>query len=237
MKPIIMSIGMVVATASLILAQGRPGQGVHAGSGLNMSQVRTISGPVASVNIAFGMRYPCVTIGTTSINMAPPWYLLDKNLVIKTGDWLSVLAAPSNSASDSALYAVEISNTTTGTRIALRDTNGLPLWSGGNALGSVGAGYGTISGEVKTTSGTIENLRMGLGIPMPSVTVKDAGGQLLTIRLGPERVLLASSIELRVGDRITVRYALASGCGNLVALSVTDSAGTTVNLRNTSVGQ
>lgn len=64
---------------------------------------------------------------------------------------------------------------------------------------------------------------------MPALTVKVADGSLLTFKLGPERVLLASDLELKA---VTVKYAAASCTGELIALAVTNAAGVTVVLRD-----
>ena len=66
---------------------------------------------------------------------------------------------------------------------------------------------------------------------MPSLVLKTAAGKLLTIKLGPERMLLATDLELKAGDSITVKYAeMACDDDELVALAIT-KGGVTVTLR------
>lgn len=203
------------------------------GSALNMAGVQTVSGTVSAVSVGFGMQYPSITIGKIQIKVAPVWYLLDKNFEIKAGDALKVVAAPSNLAADPYLYAVEITNAATKLSIVLRDASGVPLWTNGHAPGGPNADGGCLEGAAATlTSGTVEQISSGLGIQMPTLTLKTAEGKLLTFKLGPERVLLDSDLEIKPGDLVTIKYAVASCSEELVALSVTNAAGTTLVLRD-----
>jgi hypothetical protein len=67
---------------------------------------------------------------------------------------------------------------------------------------------------------------------MPTLTLKTADGKLLTFKLGPERTLLAADVELKAGDKVTVRYAVETCTDELVALAITTSTGVTIRLRN-----
>jgi hypothetical protein len=226
---------LTFAAAGLCLAQGHYGPGVGTGSGstLNMAKVQTVAGTVTAVNIGYGTQYPSITIGKVQIKVAPVWYLLDNNFEIKAGDALSVLAAPANLATDPYLYAVEITNTATNLRIVLRDAGGVPLWTGRQTSVATPAADSCLAGAtVLVASGTVEQINSGVGIQMPTLTIKVANGSLLTFKLGPERILLASDLELKAGEPVTVKYAVASCTGELIALSVTNAAGVTVVLRD-----
>jgi hypothetical protein len=223
---------LAVTIIGYCAAQAHTGGGA-AGTTLNMARLQTVSGTVSAVNLGSGMEYPAVTIGGVAVKVAPVWYLLDKGFEIKAGDPLRLMAAPANSAADPYLYAVEIVNTATGSQIAVRDAAGVPLWTNRQAQGGPTANGSCLSGAtVGVASGAIEQINSGLGIQMPTLTVKTAEGTLLTFKLGPERVLLQSDLELKAGDRITVKYAVASCTGELIALAVTDASGTTVVLRD-----
>ena len=212
------------ATAAAVLS-GAPG------SNLNMAALQTVSGAVTAVHIGYGMQYPSLTINKTQIKVAPVWYLIDRNFEIGVGDVLSVTAAPSRTAGDPYLYAVDITSAA-GVKIALRDPNGIPLWTNGNTSGGQTAACGCLSGSTTATaSGTIDRITSGVGIQMPTLVLKTADGKLLTVRLGPERVLLASNLELKTGDAVTVQYAVSCQ-DELVALSITDATGTTATLRD-----
>jgi hypothetical protein len=238
MNPTYRSVILLAAAAGLALAQGPHGNG-GGGIGLNlaMTKLQTLTGPVTAVNIGWAMQYPSITVNKLQIKVAPVWYLLEENFEIKTGDDVSVVAAPSAVASDPYLYAVEITKQGTGAHIVLRDANGLPLWSqGGNRAGT---GYGTgpmANGEcisvqsIATESGVVEQITAGPGIQMPTLTLKTPDGKLLAVRLGPERILLEADLELKAGDAITVRYAVTSHDGELVALAIS-RGGVTVTLR------
>ncbi|MDR3701405.1 MAG: hypothetical protein P4L56_17285 [Candidatus Sulfopaludibacter sp.] len=223
------------AAAVLCLAQGRygPGDGAGSGSTLNMTKAQTVAGTVSAVNIGYGMQYPSIAIGKVQVKVAPVWYLLDSNFEIKTGDALSILAAPANLATDPYLYAVEITNTATNLRIVLRDARGVPLWTSRQTSGTPLAADTCLAGAtVMVASGTVEQFNSGVGIQMPTLTVKVSDGSLLTFKLGPERVLLAFDLELKAGESVTVKYAVASCTGESIAMAVTNAAGVTVVLRD-----
>ncbi len=198
------------------------------------TDVLTITGPVAAVHIGVGMQYPTMTIQETQIKLAPIWYLLENSFEIKTGDVLSAVAAAGRRG-DPYLYAITIKNAATGQEIGLRDCNGVPLWSKGQARegpGSAGPCLNVNSAAVVT--GAVEQIAMGAGIEMPTLVLKTADGKLLTLKLGPERVLLQADLELKAGDPVTVRYAVSSCSGELVAVEITDGSGKTVILRDVS---
>jgi len=146
-----------------------------------------------------------------------------------------IVAAPSNLARDPYLYAVEITNTATKQRVVLRDAGSLPLWSARQApSGPEGEGDCLPGAPTALVSGIVEQSNSGIGIQMPTLALKVADGTLLTFRLGPERVLLASDLELKPGEPVTVKYAASAAYEVLVALAITNAAGTTVTLRDES---
>lgn len=236
----------LAAIAGLAVAQGsRNGAGsggMRGGTGqtnLAMTNLQTVTGAVTAVNIGYGLQYPSITVNKLQIKVAPVWYLLEKNFEIRSGDILTIVAVPSTSASDAYLYAIEITNTATKSKLVLRDANGLPLWARRGS--GPGAGLGTGSGPMAdgdctqvmsnaTESGVIEQIASGVGIQMPSLTLKTAAGKLLVIKLGPERILLEADLELKAGDAITVKYALTSHEDELVALAITKGS-VTITLR------
>jgi hypothetical protein len=98
-------------------------------------------------------------------------------------------------------------------------------------------GNGECEGCLDTTSiavvaGTVEKVSAGVGIQFPTLVLKTAEGKLLTIRIGPERVLLAADFEITAGQRLTVRYAASTCRDELVALELTDSTGRKIVLRD-----
>ncbi len=239
------AIAAVTLIAGLCQAQGPGGPrggGMNGTSTLNMTKVQTVAGTVSAINIGYGMQYPSITVNKAQIKVAPVWYLLDKGFELKAGDTVSVAAAPSTLVSDSYLYAIEITNTTSKLRIALRDSSGLPLWGGvGMGGGNMGGGYGNgpmaeggclDAATVTTVAGTVDKISMGTGIEMPTLTLKTAAGKLLVLKLGPERILLAADFEVKAGDSIKVTYAEETCTDSLVALSITTAAGVTIQLRD-----
>lgn len=223
---------LILTSAGTALAQSRKGTG-RASLPLNMTAVQTVTGAVTAVNLGYGAQYPSITVNQIQIKVAPVWYLLDQGFEVKTGDTVSVVAAPSTVHSDVYLFAIEITNAASNLRIVLRDAAGVPLWSGsGNVNGSKAAGGCVEASTIATVSGTIIQLNQGVGIQMPTLTLKTSDGSVLLLKLGPERVLLAADVELAVGDRITVKYARLSCTDELVVLSLTTASGQTLVLRN-----
>lgn len=242
----------MAAVATLASAQGPKGKQTGPNP-LDLSRVQTVEGPVTLLDLGYGVQYPSLVVNNLKIKIAPVWFFLDHDFEIGTGDQLRISAAPSTTPGDSYLYALEITRAATGDKITLRDSTGQPLWfaanrRGGNGSGgNGGSGNGSGSGNpnpvspgngsscidpasAATASGTVDSVTAGVGIRQPVVVLK-AGTTLLTIRIGPERVLLDSGFEIKTGATLTIRYASAS-TGELVALTITDASGATLTLRN-----
>jgi len=245
------NLTLLLAAAVAANAQGPRGpqapSGTPNGTGLNMSAAKVISGAVTDVSIGYGAQYPTIVISQSQVKLAPAWFLLDADIEIKTGDTLKLTVAPSNNAADKYLYAVDVTKGTAFLR--LRDAAGLPLWTGGMAggngqrqgQGSGSGGMGNGTGEcqgcldgasVATVAGTVDKTTAGIGIQFPSLVLATADGKLLTFRVGPERVLLAADFEITAGQKLTITYAASTCKEELVALTITDSAGRKIVLRN-----
>jgi hypothetical protein len=206
-----------------------------------MAQARTFSGDITAVNLAYGAQYPTIVVAQTTIKLAPVWFLLESDFELKAGDKVDVIAAPCNCAGGS--WAA-LSITKAGVSVDLRDSLGLPLWLS-QGRGSAGPGMGTHNGpspaaprtgggcvdpaSITTVSGVVESVTLGVGIQQPTLVVK-AGAASITIKIGPERVLFASDIELTAGSAVSVKYGLATCSNENVALSLT-AGGVTVVLR------
>ncbi len=228
-------------TAALAFAQGPHGPGgpqsaPHANAGLNMSKIQTVTGAITSVQIAYGAQYPSIVVNKLQIKVAPVWYMLDNDFELAAGESVQVTAAPSNTANDPYLYAVDITKSKSGVKIVLRDALGVPLWigaarRGGNAQAPRTGGNCIDSASIKTATGTIDRVTTGVGIQHPSLVLK-VDGVLLTVELGPERILTDSDMELRPGAAITVKYAQSACCDDNAALQIVNADGHTVVLRH-----
>lgn len=227
-------------TAALAFAQGGPHNGpqptAQANAGLNMAQVKTVEGAITAVQIAYGAQYPSIVVNRTQIKLAPAWYLLENDFELTTGVAVRVTVAPSNTANDPYLYAIEITKTTTNARITLRDAQGIPLWigaasHGGNPQAPHNGGTCVDAASIKTATGVIDRVTVAAGIQHPSL-VLNINGALLTIELGPERMLFDRDFELKPGATVTVKYAVSTCDDENIALAITDAAGHTVVLRN-----
>lgn len=207
------------------------------GTGLNLARIQTVTGTISAARPGYGVEYPTVTLQQVTIKTAPIWFFQNHDFEVKAGDPVRVLAAPANAGpgnrrADPYLHAIEISNTATGATLRLRDSSGLPLWSGMRSARAQGSRVMPRCATTPVTvSGTIESVTAGAGIQMPVLILQTADGQLLTIKIGPERILLAADLELRPGDPVTVVYA-ADCLGEAIALQITNSAGVTVMLRD-----
>jgi len=239
----IRTIAILTLAAAAGFAQGprgpqNPNAPNHPASALDMTRLKTLTGPVSAVNIAYGTQYPSISVNQAVIKVAPVWFFLAQGFEMKAGDVVTVVAAPSLLPNDSYLYAIEISSEANKARIVLRDQAGVPLWTGpaagrGNsATPRTGTGTGCVdAASIVTATGAIEKLTMGVGIQMPALVLKTEG-KLVTIKLGPERTLLEADLELQEGQSITVRYGTASCTGEYVALQLVNAAGVTVTLRS-----
>lgn len=244
----ILSIVVLVGLAGAVICPAQGPRGFQAGfgsgpaahgPGLDMSKVTTLEGTVTSVNIGFGNQYPSIEINKTAIKIAPVWFLLDNNFEIKAGDNLSVVSAPGTASSDAYLYAIKLVNLATKMELSIRDASGLPLWTRqarGNSSGLSQRGSGCGSGCIDAASavifsGTVDSVSMGVGIQMPTVSLKTADGKLITVKIGPEHVLLENDFELKGGDAATLKAALSTCGGEYVALWITAN-GQTLVLRN-----
>ncbi len=210
---------------------------------LDPAAVTVIAGTVSTVNLAVGVQHPSIVISGKTIELAPVWWMLERGLEIKEGDNLAVKAAPCLDPAKTMLFAIEVRNVTTGTTLALRDANGLPLWitRGGRSQGqqmNSGAGNGTADcsgcfdpASVVTASGTVESVNAGLGIQMPTLTLKTSKG-LVTIKIGPTRILLEAGFVIKAGDALTITYGQSVCTDEWIALSLKNAAGETVTLRD-----
>ena len=228
-------------TAALALAQGPngpggPGNTPGTNAGLNMAKQQLIEGTISSVQIAFGAQYPSIVVNKTQIKVAPAWYLLDNDFALSVGESVKVMAAPSNTAGDPYLYAIDISKSASGAKMTLRNEAGVPLWIGAARRGgnpqALRTGGGCVDpASIQSTTGTIESVTAGVGIQHPTLTLK-VDGKLMTFALGPERILLDTDLELKAGTPLTVKYAVASCTGEYLALQLADAAGNTLVLRH-----
>ena len=85
--------------------------------------------------------------------------------------------------------------------------------------------------SVVTVTGTVESVNAGIGIQMPTVTLNTSTG-LITVKIGPERILLEAGFVIKAGDTLTVTYGQSACTSELIALSLTSADGETVVLRD-----
>jgi hypothetical protein len=215
--------------------QGNP-DAPRSGAGLDMARQQTIEGAISSVQIAHGARYPSIVVSQNTIRIAPVWYLLENDFELAAGDVVKVLAAPA--LNDPALHAIAIEKVKDGTALVMRSEAGLPLWTRqprpGNGAVQAGPRFGggcLDPASIATVTGVVDSVDAGIGIQHPTVSLK-VDGKLMPFKIGPERILLEADFELKPGATLTVRYAVATCTGELIALALTDAAGNTLVLRS-----
>jgi len=208
------------------------------GAGLDLARQQTIEGPVTSVQIGYAVGYPSIVVNRQTIRLAPVWYLLENDFELAVGDLVRVVAAPAYR--DATLHGIAVEKLKAGVKLVMRDEAGFPLWTrqsrSSGAAGAEGARFGggcLDPSSIATVTGVIESVHAGVGIQHPTLTLR-SGDQLLTFKLGPERVLLESGLELNPGATLIVRYAVAACTGELLALALTDAEGNTLVLRTDS---
>jgi hypothetical protein len=144
-------IALAMALAGPALAQPRPG-GMGSGKGpvhYNPQTVTTVTGTVEKLadlpslgrGGGKGMHYRGVLLktdqGSLMVDLAPGWYLDEKNFVVKVGDTVSATGSKGFLANDPGLIAREV--TVNGTTLKLRDEQGVPVWQGAGG-GGMGRG-------------------------------------------------------------------------------------------------
>lgn len=223
-------------TLAVACAQGPKGPGGQhngSGSGVDVAAAQTISGAITALQVSYGAQYPTMVVAQTQIKLAPIWFLLESDFELTVGDQVEVLAAPCTCAGGSY---VALKITKDGVTVELRDELGFALWQSGRGSGQMGSGLGLGSGPnpaaprsgeggidastITTVTGMVESVILGAGIQQPTLVLK-AGGAAVSIKIGPERVLFASDVELKPGQEVTVRYGVATRSGENVALSLT----------------
>jgi hypothetical protein len=211
---------------------------------LDLARQVEVEGTVTAVNIALGAQYPSIEVNKTLIKVAPVWFMLENDFELVEGDTVKVMAAPSLSPSDPYLHALQIVNTATQAQITLRSSFGTPLWtargsrefgrdSGRQVHRGYGSGYaGCLDpASITTVSGVVESVNMGVGITQPALVIRLADNSLVTVKIGPERILLENEFVLNQGEPVTAKIGLAACKDEIVALELTNADGVTVVLR------
>ncbi|MCZ2151098.1 MAG: hypothetical protein LC126_25400 [Bryobacterales bacterium] len=236
MKPSLLSIAPAVLAAAAFAQGGPHGPPVSRGNVLDMAKLQTIEGKITTIDIAYGVQYPSIVVAQQQIKVAPVWFFLENDFELSIGQAVKVTVAPSPRATDPYLYAIKIE--AGNASLLLRDTaTGVPLWSmrmygGPSTPPQVSAGTGCVDPQSLTlVAGVIDKLSAGLGIQFPSMVLQTDRG-LITLKLAPERILMAADLELSPGSRVTVKYGFETCTGEYLALQITDQAGRTVILRN-----
>ncbi len=253
MKATFQALAVIALGAALSFAQGPKGsrQGTPAAPvhQLDPAQVVVISGTVDAVNIDYAMKHPSIVVQGKTIELGPLFYLTEKGFEVEKGQSVDVKAAPCFDPDNTTLFALEITNRTLGTTLVLRDADGTPLWVSrgsrgmakgrGNGQGNGGPGNGPAVGgaacfdsaSITTVTGTVKSVSMGVGIRMPALVLATPSGDL-TIKIGPERILLEAGFTIEAGETLTVKYGKTTCTEELVALVLTATDGSSITLRN-----
>lgn len=123
-----LALAAVAAAGSLLAA---------ATVGVDTSSAVTLEGPVVAFTGGLGAGLPVLTVdddalGVTEVRLGPFWFLTDAGFTAATGDLVRLTAYPC-ALCKADWVAATAENLTTGSTVALRGDDGLPLWTG--ALG------------------------------------------------------------------------------------------------------
>jgi hypothetical protein len=141
------------------------------------------------------------------------------------------------------LMALRIKNLSNGAKIELRSATGQPLWRRGQNGAGPGSGSGpqyaaACSGACFDPSSitrfqeTVESANRGLGIQQPTLTVKLASSEPVTLKIGPARILFDNGFELKAGEAISGRAGKSTCREEWLALELINASGATVKLRH-----
>lgn len=134
----LLTIILCLAFCSPALAQPGGGQGMGPGGGqgpmiYNPQTVTTIKGVLQQTRTVEEYRrrtfwYVKTDQGDVLVHLGPPWYLSQQQVVMKTGDTVTVTGSKVVQDGNTSLVAKEI--TVNGKTVKLRDDQGVPLWRG-----------------------------------------------------------------------------------------------------------
>lgn len=240
--------------ASIASAQGT---GVPA---VDPTAALAVSGPVVAFIAGPGSGHPTMTVsdaarGETSFILGPFRYLESVSFSAATGDQVEALLY-SCPVCTAGWVAARVDNLTNGSSAVLRDSSGVPLWTGrgmgaggragagrramgraaaaGPAAGSsrlaVGqrqcGGAGLDMSAASTATGTVKAFTGGPGEGTPTLTLQTAAGDL-EILVSPYRTLAAADLSLDTGRSLEIVYAPVAGTdGELLAAVSLTDTGT-----------
>ncbi len=261
---LLLAISTVAATDAVVSGNGN-GNGRGDGSGplyFDSSTIQTLSGTLTqqygdwnahgSGNYCgTGQHFEFTAGGTAySLILAPAWFLDDNGVSLSVGDSVTVTGSIVNAYitgyADKFIIATSIQG------VSLRDSDGYPLWRGGNGGNGQGVGKGPLGenyydpATVASFNGTLtESLNYWVANGNGNYTgngmhyIFTAGsGEAFYLMVGPWRFLEDSGIELEEGLKISVTGSVVSPYFDgytdhdyLIAQSITVD-GTTVQLRD-----
>jgi hypothetical protein len=150
---LVIALAMTMALAGPTLAQPGPGGGMGRGMGpavYNPQTVTSVTGQVEKLaelpslgrGGGKGMQYRGVVLktdqGSLMVDLAPAWFLNEKNFVVQAGDTVSATGSKTTLDNQPGLIAREV--TVNGTTLKLRDEQGVPVWHGAGRSGGMGQG-------------------------------------------------------------------------------------------------
>ena len=129
------AFALIIATflvPSVLVAQTRPASGRN----YNPATVESLQGKVTAVDQAtmnrrggMGVHLTLQTdTETIPVHLGPSWFMKKQSLQIQSGDAITVTGSRVTLDGKPAILAAEIQKA--GKRLKLRDTSGIPVWSG-----------------------------------------------------------------------------------------------------------
>ena len=225
--------------------QGRgQGQGQQQGQGSGPTQGQgqgqmvphewsTFTGTVVSVNVQ-SLVVDTAEQGQLMLDLGPAAFAEQQGVIFTPGDSIT-----GQGFAESGMYhAAEITNTTTGQSLQLRDPNGRPLWAGGGQ-GGQGAQSGQqgqssnasvsqamANNEWTTVSGTV-NSQSQQGLMVDTVDM----GQLM-LQMGPPWFVTEQGVVFNPGDAVTILGFTGEGATFQAGAITNETTGATLQLRD-----
>ena len=250
MKKTVMVAMVALAVSAAVLA----GNGRCGGSDVDLATLRNMSGTVESVAMDYGLGYPGFVMatddGTTlDVHLGPYWFLVSKNFSLAVGDEVSAEVADCTKTADEGdVVAFEVTDSTSGAYLALRDDSGVPFWSGRYRHGGLGQGtrHGQESGgrhrgahgtgphidlfTLVEKVGTVTATNLGVGTHSNFLEF-DCAGESFTLFLGPFWYMSNSGFTVKAGD--SIKAEMAQCANGWTAFSLTNlTTGTSIEFRD-----
>lgn len=186
-----------------------------------------IAGTVVSFTAGAGQGMPSLVVrqsgADVTLVLGPFWFLQNAKFAAAAGDAVEVMVMTCAECPNG--YAViAVKNISNGSTVALRNSEGLPLWNSGRGASRHGRGPGPGNGpgngpgsgncngtgpdmtQLATFTGTVKAFTGGAGAGRPTLLLL-VGETERTFLVAPYRVVLDSGMQFTAGETLTLTAA------------------------------